>query len=64
MSKRQDEPELSALELLRIASMKEAARLAGVSERTLRRNYADRILQVSERRQGMRVGVALQIKSA
>ena len=56
-----DLPQLSPIELNRIVSLKEAAKLAGVSEDTLRRKHSDKILQVSERRQGMRTGHALML---
>jgi hypothetical protein len=55
---------LSALELARIVPLAEAARLRGVSEETIRRNDPDKIIQLSPRRQGMRVGDALGIKPA
>jgi hypothetical protein len=53
---------LPAFELLRIASMLEASKLSGVSERTLRRNFPELIIQISKRRQGMRVRDALLLK--
>jgi hypothetical protein len=53
--------QLSALELQRIAPLQEAARLAGVSIDTLKRRHRDKILQLSERRQGMRVRDALML---
>jgi len=60
-NKTNDRPsELPALELERIVPLAEAARLAGVSEDTLRRHNSDKILQLSPRRQGMRVRHALK----
>jgi hypothetical protein len=55
------EPALE-IELLRIAPLPEAAQLRGVSVRTLKRNDPHLIIQVSKRRQGMRVGDALGVK--
>ena len=52
---------LSPLELLRVAKMPEAERLSGTSADTLKRKYPQWIVQVSERRLGMRVGHALLI---
>jgi hypothetical protein len=49
------------LELQRIASLAEASRLSGVSVDTLKRRHRDKIIQLSERRQGMRVGHALML---
>jgi hypothetical protein len=54
-------PKLSPLEALRIAPLEEAARLAGVSLMTLKRRFHDRIIQISPRRQGMRVCDALML---
>jgi hypothetical protein len=50
---------LTAIEALRLVSPREAARLAGISEKTLRRNHPELIQQISRRRQGVRVGDAL-----
>jgi hypothetical protein len=50
------------LELQRIAPLKEAARLRGVSEDSLLRNDRDKVLQLGPRRLGMRVRDALLIK--
>jgi hypothetical protein len=52
---------LSPLELLRVAKMPEAERLSGTSADTLKRKYPQWIVQISERRLGMRVGHALLI---
>jgi hypothetical protein len=58
------EPALSPLEALRIASLDEASRLSGLSERTLRRRFSEYIIQISPRRQGMRVAHALMLQAA
>jgi hypothetical protein len=57
-------PKLSALELLRVAPMDEASRLAGASEDTLRRHHSDKIVKVSPRRDGMRVVDALMLNQS
>jgi hypothetical protein len=49
------------IELQRIATLAEAAHLAGVSEETLKRHHAEKIIRLSPRRLGMRVGVALKL---
>ena len=54
-------PALSALELNRIARMPECERLSGVSEESLRRHHGDKIVHVTPRCDGMRVGHALMI---
>ena len=46
-------------ELNRVVSLREAARLMSVSPDTLRRRYPEKILRLSERRQGMRLRDAL-----
>jgi hypothetical protein len=61
MSPETDHTRLSAVELARIASLTEAARLAGVSKDTLQRHHADKILKLSPRRLGMRVRDALML---
>jgi hypothetical protein len=48
-------------ELDRVVSMQEASRLMGISPETIRRRYRDKILQLSERRQGMRLRDALRV---
>lgn len=50
------------VELLRIAEPEEAERLSSADWDTLKRNHPDKIVHVSERRVGMRVGHALMIK--
>ncbi len=54
-------PLLSPLELNRIVSLDEASRLSSVSKDTLREHFRDKIVHVSPRRDGMRVGHALMI---
>jgi hypothetical protein len=49
-------------ELLRIASLPEAERLSGLSDDSLRRHHADRLIELGPRRIGMRVIDALMIK--
>ena len=49
------------VELLRIVEPHEAERLSGVSWDTLKRRHADKIVRMSERRVGMRVGHALML---
>jgi len=61
MSPETDHTRLNAVELARIAPLTEAARLAGVSKDTLQRHHSDKILRLSPRRLGMRVGDALQL---
>jgi hypothetical protein len=51
----------SPIELQRIAPMPEASRLSGISEDSLRRHHADKIIHISPRRDGMRVGHALML---
>jgi hypothetical protein len=53
---------LPPLELLRVAEMPEAARLAGASPDTLEREHPDKIVRISRRRKGMRVAHALMIR--
>jgi hypothetical protein len=47
------------LELQRIAPLSEASRLSGVSVDTLKRHHGDKIIKISDRRNGMRVKDAL-----
>ena len=49
------------VEMLRIAEPDEAERLSGLSWDTLKREFPDKIVQLSERRRGMRVGHALML---
>jgi hypothetical protein len=53
---------LPPLELLRIAEMSEASRLAGASGDTLKREHPDKIVKISRRREGMRVAHALMLR--
>jgi hypothetical protein len=59
----QDEKQLTALELERIAPLHEATHLSGLSEDSLRRHYPEKIITLSTRRQGMRVRDALMLSS-
>ena len=52
------------LESRRIVSLQEAARLRGVSVDTLKRRYSHKILQLSPRRKGMRIGDALAAENS
>jgi hypothetical protein len=54
-------PQLSPLELNRIARMPECERLSGISEETLERHHPDKIVHLSPRCKGMRVGDALML---
>ena len=54
-------PELTPLEMNRIARMPEAERLSGVSEDSLKRNHSDKIIRLGPRAIGMRVGHCLQL---
>jgi hypothetical protein len=49
------------VELLRIAPPDEAERLSTLSWDTLQRNHADKVVHLSKRRVGMRVGHALML---
>ena len=51
----------SKLELLRIVTMAEAARLAGLCEDSLRRHHGSKIINLTPRRAGMRVEDALML---
>lgn len=52
---------MTPLELLRVAPMDEASRLAGASVDTLERHHGEKIVTISPRRRGMRVLDALLI---
>jgi hypothetical protein len=52
------------LERNRIVSLKEAALLRGISVDTLKRCHADKIVQLSPRRRGMRIRDALAVDPA
>jgi len=51
----------SEIELQRIVSLKEAAKLRGSSTDSIRRHEPDKIIQISPRRVGMRIRDALKI---
>jgi hypothetical protein len=48
--------------MMRIVSIKQAAQLAGISERTLKDSHPDKVIQISPGRIGMRLRDALRIK--
>jgi hypothetical protein len=52
---------LREIELDRVVTIRQAAKLAGLSERTLTRTRADKIIRISPGRIGMRVRDALMI---
>jgi hypothetical protein len=56
--------QLSQIELERVVSLAEASRLSSLSQDNLKRNHRDKIVQLSERRQGMRVKHALMLDCA
>jgi hypothetical protein len=49
------------VELLRVAEPEEAERLSSTSWDTLMRNHRDKVIKLSKRRVGMRVGHALML---
>ena len=49
------------IELERIVSLKEAVRLSGMSEDTLKRRHSDKIMRLSPGRLGMRIRDALMM---
>jgi hypothetical protein len=49
------------VQTLRIAPPPEAEKLAGADWDTLKRNYPDKVVKISQRREGMRVGHALML---
>jgi predicted HTH domain antitoxin len=49
------------IELQRIVSLSEAAQLSGISIDTIKRRHAEKIIQLSPRRLGMRVREALML---
>ncbi len=49
------------IELRRIVDLKEASRLSGLSVDTIKRRHADKIIDLSPRRRGMRVCDALML---
>jgi len=54
-------PQLSPLELNRIARMPECESLSGTSEDSLKRNHPDKIVRIGPRCIGTRVGDALML---
>jgi hypothetical protein len=52
---------LTPIERLRIVTLVEAARLSGVSKDTLLRHHRDKLVRLSPRRLGIRVGDALML---
>jgi hypothetical protein len=54
---------MSPLELLRIVGMQEAARLSSLSPDQLKREHPDKIMNLSKRRNGMRVAHALMLRA-
>jgi hypothetical protein len=55
------DPAKLAVEMQRVVSIPEAARLCGLSTDTLRRRHRDKFIRLSPRRIGMRVGDVLDI---
>jgi hypothetical protein len=64
MSKSNDDdlPNPTPVELNRIVSLAEASRLSSLSVDTLRDQFSEKIVQLSPKRAGMRVGHALMLK--
>jgi hypothetical protein len=52
------------LALKRIVPLKQAAEVSSLSEDTLKRRHPDKIIRLSERRLGMRLGDALMLECA
>lgn len=57
----EDEELPTAIMLMRIVNIRKAAELAGVSKNTLLAHFADKIIQITPGRIGMRVRDALRI---
>jgi hypothetical protein len=51
----------SWIELHRIVDLKEAARLSGLSIDSIKRHHREKIIELSPRRRGMRLGDALSL---
>jgi hypothetical protein len=49
------------IELQRVVNLKEAAHPSGLSVDSIKRHHADKIIVLSPRRKGMRIGVALTL---
>ena len=66
MSKSNDDelPNPTPVELNRIVSLAEASRLSSLSVDTLRDQFSEKIVQLSPKRAGMRVGHALMLRSS
>jgi hypothetical protein len=66
MSKSNDDelPNPTPVELNRIVSLAEASRLSSLSVDTLRDQFAEKIVQLSPKRAGMRVGHALMLRKS
>ena len=47
--------------MLKIVSLEEAEELSGMSRDTIERNHPDKIVKMSPRREGIRVGHALML---
>lgn len=63
MEKRRERyPLPTAIELMRVVKLSEAAELAGLSPRTLERLHPEKIIRMSPGRRGMRVRDALLIR--
>jgi hypothetical protein len=54
-----DPSELSALERARIVTLAEGSRLSSLSEDTIKREHPDKLVRLSPRRLGIRVGDCL-----
>jgi hypothetical protein len=65
MSKKKQSDELLSwpTDLLRIIGPEEAEQVSSVSWDTIRRNYPSKIVQISQRRVGIRLGDALMLAS-
>ena len=61
MSDKPELPQLSPLELNRIVTLDEAARVSSLSKDAIKENYADKIIRLSPKRSGMRLGHALML---
>jgi hypothetical protein len=55
-------PNPTPVELNRIVSLAEASRLSSLSVDTLRDQFSEKIVQLSPKRAGMRVGHALMLR--
>ena len=57
-------PDPTPVELNRIVSLAEASRLSSLSVDTLRDQFPEKIVQLSPKRAGMRVGHALMLRKS